>query len=76
MSQQNGPAPQRRSIWSRIASGISWDVAAALFGACLAYELGHAQGFKEGVAQMWGAEMAILHALTDKNDNDAVTSDL
>jgi hypothetical protein len=75
MSQQNGPAPQRRGVLRRIL-GVSWVNVATAMAVLLAYELGFAHGFKSGVAQMWGAEMAFLHALTDKNDNDAVTSDL
>jgi hypothetical protein len=73
MSQPNVEAPQHRSVWRRILNIILSNTG-PVFGVFLAYELGHAQGFREGVAQMWKAEMAILHSL--RKDDDAVTSDL
>lgn len=46
-----------------------------LAGACLfllAFEWGHAIGYKSGVRDMWKAEMAILHSLANEDDSATV----
>lgn len=75
MSKQNESSP-RKSLWRSIASRVSWDLWGALIASFLAYELGRAHGFKDGVRGMWQAEMAILHALADKSGDDAGVSGL